>query len=203
MRVPPLLIASVLLSCLSASILDLSGRVVGISDGDTISVMHDGQAVKIRLYGIDAPEKGQAFGTKAKQFVSAMTFGKEVKVEVKDYDRYGRTVADVFLPDGRNLNREIVKAGFAWWFRKYAPKDAELESLESEARAARRGLWADPRLVPPWEWRKRVHATPNRSGSDLLRLFSDYMTGYFTVCGRRDDVFCLGVAIRQLGYSLV
>ena len=59
----------------------------------------------------------------------------------------------MILPDGRNLNREIVKAGFAWWFRKYAPKDTELEALESEARAARRGLWADPRPVPPWEYR--------------------------------------------------
>ena len=115
---------------------DFSGRVVGISDGDTISVMHDGRAEKIRLYGIDAPEKGQAFGNRAKQFVSALAFGKEVKVEVKDQDRYGRTVADVILPDGRNLNREIVKAGFAWWYRKYAPKDTELEALESEARQA-------------------------------------------------------------------
>jgi micrococcal nuclease len=132
---------------------DFSGLVVGISDGDTISVMHGGRAEKIRLYGIDAPEKGQAFGNRAKQFVSALAYGKEVKVEVKDYDRYGRTVADVILPDGRNLNHEIVKAGFAWWYRKYAPKNAELESLESGARATRRGLWADPRPVPPWEWR--------------------------------------------------
>ncbi len=66
---------------------DFSGRVVGISDGDTITVMHDGKGEKIRLYGIDAPEKGQAFGNRAKQFVSTLAFGKEVKVEVKDYDR--------------------------------------------------------------------------------------------------------------------
>jgi micrococcal nuclease len=62
-------------------------------------------------------------------------------VEIKDYDRYGRTVADLILPDGRNLNREIVKAGFAWWYRKYAPRDREIEALESDARAAKRGLW--------------------------------------------------------------
>jgi micrococcal nuclease len=84
---------------------DFSGRVVGISDGDTITVMHDGRAEKIRLYGIDAPEKGQAFGNRAKQFVAALAFGKKVKVEARDQDRYGRTVADVILPDGRNLNR--------------------------------------------------------------------------------------------------
>ena len=78
---------------------DFSGCVVSISDGDTITVMHSGRGEKIRLYGIDAPEKGQAFGSRAKQFVSVLAFGKVVKVEVKDYDRYGRTVADVILPD--------------------------------------------------------------------------------------------------------
>lgn len=139
---------------------NFSGNVVGISDGDTISVMHGGRPEKIRLNGIDAPEKGQAFGNRARQFVSSIAYGKEVKVEVKSRDRYGRTVADVILPDGSNLNREIVKAGFAWWFRKYAPKDRVLEALESEARAAKRGLWADPHPVPPWEWRKGIHATP-------------------------------------------
>ena len=128
--------------------------------------------------------KGQAFGNRAKQFVSALAFGKEVKVEVKDHDRYGRTVADVILPDGRNLNHEIVKAGFAWWYRKYAPKDTELEALESEARAAKRGLWADPRPVPPWEWRKRVHATPNRFESDPLgfRTFLSPIDSSKTLC---------------------
>ncbi len=98
-----------------ARAIDFSGRVVGVSDGDTIRVMHDGRGEKIRLYGIDAPEKRQAFGNRAKQLVSALAFGKVVKVEVKDQDRYGRTVADVILPDRKNLNHDIVKAGFAWW----------------------------------------------------------------------------------------
>ncbi len=81
---------------------DFSGRVLGISDGDSIRVMHDGKGEKIRLYGIDAPEKGQAFGNKAKQFVSALGYGKEVKVEVKDQDRYGRTVAEGKKSESRN-----------------------------------------------------------------------------------------------------
>ncbi len=68
-------------------------------------------------------------------------------------DRYGRTIADVILPDGRVLNRELVRAGFAWWYRRYAPEDETLEQLECEARGARRGLWADAEPVPPWEWR--------------------------------------------------
>src|SRR2546428_6183225 len=89
-----------------------TGKVVGVSDGDTISVMHNGRAEKIRLNGIDCPEKGQAFGHRAKQFTSRLAFGKEVSVQVKGKDRYGRTIGDVILPDGRNLNREIVKAGF-------------------------------------------------------------------------------------------
>src|SRR3989454_1517607 len=127
---------------------DFSGRVVGITDGDTIKVMHNGRAEKIRLHGIDCPEKGQPFGTKAKQFTSEMVFGKTVTVRVTDRDRYGRTVADVILPDGRVLNRELVAAGLAWWYRKYAPHDATLEQLEKEARSANRGLLADPHPVP-------------------------------------------------------
>lgn len=131
-----------------------TGRVVGVTDGDTLSVMRNGAAVKIRLYGIDCPEKGQPFTNRAKQFVSDLAFGKEVKVEAKGQDRYGRTIGEVFLPDGTNLNREVVKAGFAWWFRRYAPNDSNLERLETKAREAGRGLWADREPIPPWEWRK-------------------------------------------------
>ena len=90
--------------------------------------------------------------------LSVCTIAREIwsKLQAKDQDRYGRTVADVILPDGRNLNREIVKAGFAWCYRKYAPRDAELEALESEARHAKRGLWVDPHPIPPWEYRALI-----------------------------------------------
>lgn len=138
-----------------AAMADFSGRVVGISDGDTIKVLHNGNAEKIRLHGIDCPEKGQAYGNNAKQFTSAMVFGKDVTVQVKDTDKYGRTVADVILPDRRSLNRELVAAGLAWWYRKYS-KDKSLGQLEDEAKAARRGLWADPDPIPPWCYRKRM-----------------------------------------------
>src|SRR2546425_10646923 len=83
---------------------DFSGRVVGVSDGDTIKVLHNGKAEKIRLNGIDCPEKGQPFGMAAKRFTSEKAFGKLVTVEAKDFDKYGRTVADVILPDGAMLN---------------------------------------------------------------------------------------------------
>jgi micrococcal nuclease len=109
---------------------DFSGRVVAIADDDTISVMHDGRAEKVRLHGIDAPEKGQPFTNRAKQYASDLVFGKDVNVRGRKQDRYGRTIAEVFLPDGRHVNQEIVRAGLAWWFRRYAPKDRELEKLE-------------------------------------------------------------------------
>ena len=135
-----------------ASAASFSGQVVGVSDGDTISVMHDGKAEKIRLNGIDCPESHQDFGQRAKQFTSDHVFNKTVTVEVSDYDKYGRTVGDVILPDGRNLNKELVSAGFAWWYKQYS-HDQSLGELEAAARGAKRGLWADPAPVAPWDFR--------------------------------------------------
>lgn len=132
----------------------LSGRVIGVIDGDTISVMLNGNPTRVLLNGIDCPESHQPFGTRAKQFTSMLAFGKTVTVEDRGMDRYGRMIGDVMLPDGRRLNRELVKAGMAWWYRKYAPSDWLLKGLEADARQAGRGLWADPHSIPPWEWRK-------------------------------------------------
>ncbi len=131
---------------------DFTGRVVGISDGDTITVLHNGKGERIRLHGIDCPEKRQAFGNRAKQFTSNLVFAKTVTVQAVDRDRYGRTVGVVLLPDGRSLNHELVRAGLAWMYRRYTNYQS-LSDLEEEARVARRGLWADPHAVPPWEWR--------------------------------------------------
>lgn len=134
---------------------EFSGKVVGVMDGDTIKVMHDGKAEKIRLYGVDAPEKAQAFGQKAKKFTSEMVFGKEVKVVVVDTDRYGRTVGKVFLEDGRMLNHELVKNGFAWWYQRYAKNDVDLQRFEKEAKDSKKGLWTEETPTPPWEWRRK------------------------------------------------
>ena len=130
-----------------------TGKVVAVSDGDTISVMHGGKPEKIRLHGIDSPESGQPFGNRAKEFSSSLSFGQQVAVRVKDMDRYGRTVAEVVLPDGRILNHEMVSAGFAWWYQQYAPENKELRDLEKLAREAKVGLWADPNPIAPWEFR--------------------------------------------------
>ena len=134
---------------------DYTGSVVGVLDGDTIEVLNGHHAERIRLSGIDCPEKGQAFGNRAKQAASELVFGKEVTIQTHGKDKYKRTLADVILPDGMSLNQELVKQGWCWWYRKYAPGDTVLEGLESEAREARKGLWVDPEPVPPWEWRKR------------------------------------------------
>ena len=131
-----------------------TGKVVGVSDGDTIKVMRAGRAVKVRFHGIDCPERKQPYGTRAKQYTSEMAFGNEVEVRIKTTDRYGRIVGEVILPDGISLNKELVYVGLAWWYRKYAPNDRTLKALEAGAREAKRGLWADKNPTPPWEWRR-------------------------------------------------
>lgn len=136
-----------------------TGKVVGISDGDTISVLRQGKAVKVRLHGVDTPEQAQAFGTKARQLTGELAFQREVTVVIHATDRYGRLVGEVLLPGGRNLSHELVRAGLAWWYRQYAPKDTALAQLEAEARAAKRGLWADAKPTPPGEWRRGKHST--------------------------------------------
>jgi len=133
----------------------LEGKVISVLDGDTIEILNGHHADRIRLSGIDCPEKGQAFGNNAKHAASALAFGKEVTIQTHGHDKYTRTLGDVILPDGMNLNQELVRQGWCWWYRKYAPLDTALEKLEKDAREAKKGLWADPQPVPPWEWRKR------------------------------------------------
>jgi micrococcal nuclease len=97
---------------------EFSAKVIGIADGDTITVLKDRSPVKIRLHGIDCPELGQDFGSRAKAFTSEIAFGKVVTVRPIGTDRYHRTVAQVVLPDGRLINHEVVSAGYAWWYRQ-------------------------------------------------------------------------------------
>ncbi len=149
---------ALLLVCLLLPIVayaEFVGKVVGVIDGDSIRVMHEGKAEQIRLIGVDCPEKRQPFGTRAKEYTSELAFGKEVTVYGKSRDRYGRTLAEVLLPDGRSLNQALLSAGLAWWFRKYS-KDLRLGELERQARNAKLGLWAEPNPMPPWDWRTRM-----------------------------------------------
>jgi endonuclease YncB( thermonuclease family) len=146
--------------CSVASSESYMAKVIGVSDGDTVTVLREKTPVKIRLNGIDCPETGQDFGSKAKELTSGLVFGQSVRVIRRDTDRYGRTVADLFLPDGRMLNQELVRLGHAWWYRKYAPNDGTLAKFEAEAKAANRGLWAQPGAVAPWEWRSSGGGLP-------------------------------------------
>lgn len=136
----------------------LTGRVVGVTDGDTITVLDDQRVQhKIRLAGIDAPEKSQAFGQRSKAFLSSLVFSKPVVVETQKTDRYGRTVGKVLVGD-RDANLALVVAGLAWHYKKYETEQSASDrmiyaSAEQDARVARQGLWADPSAMPPWEWR--------------------------------------------------
>jgi endonuclease YncB( thermonuclease family) len=128
------------------------GKVVGVSDGDTLIVLTpEKQQIKVRLAEIDAPEKSQAYGQRSKQSLSDLVFGKQVRVEQQDRDRYGRVVGKVYV-GSLDVNAEQVKRGMAWVYRKYA-HDQALFALEQEAKNNKRGLWADPHAIPPWEYR--------------------------------------------------
>ena len=142
---------------------EFSGPVVGVLDGDTIEVLHHQRPERIRLSGIDCPENGQAYSKKAKQAASALVFGKEVTLQTHGKDKYGRTLAEVLLPDGTNVNHELVKHGWCWWYRKYALGDTVLEGLERGARTQRLGLWATENPVSPWEWSAQRQDATKRS----------------------------------------
>ena len=130
-----------------------SAQVIGVADGDTITVLHQGRPKKIRLQAIDCPEKNQPFGTRAKQFTAELVFNTMVQVKKAAMDRYGRTVGWVSVDD-KSLNAELLRAGLAWHYRQY-DKSEQLDQLEREARESKRGLWADPNPMPPWQWRHR------------------------------------------------
>ena len=135
-----------------------SGEVVGITEGDTITVLNSKtlKDVKIRLYGIDCPEGGQAFSKRAKQFTSKMVFGKVVEVGAITVDHYGRTVSLVYV-EGKGVCDELIRAGLAWVYYLYCnlPICAEWKNLEAEAKEAKRGLWSEHNPVPPWEFRRQ------------------------------------------------
>ena len=138
----------------------ITGKVVGVADGDTITVLQGKDQFKIRLYGIDCPESGQDFGARAKKFVSEMVFGKQVQVIQKDVDRYSRVVGLV-LSGNFCVNQEIIRAGLGWVYHQYC-KDSicrEWVELEAQARDVKIGLWSHPDPIPPWDYRRGVRST--------------------------------------------
>jgi endonuclease YncB( thermonuclease family) len=151
----------VALSVLSGQILadTIEGRVVGVSDGDTITVLDSTKKQhKIRLQGIDAPEAKQAFGQASKQHLSNLVFNRQVVAECGKIDRYKRQVC-VVMVNGQDANLAQVRAGIAWWYRAYANEQipehrAQYQAAEMDARKQRIGLWRDADPVPPWKWRR-------------------------------------------------
>lgn len=136
----------------------ITGRVVSIADGDTFTLLTDEKKqIKIRLYGIDCPEKRQPFGTAAKQKLSDMVFGRHVRIKQMDIDRYKRTVAIVYNEANTCINEEMLKTGFAWHYLHY-DDNAYWQQLQENARSKKIGLWAENNPVPPWQWRsKNLH----------------------------------------------
>ena len=146
--------------CTASASKILQGKVVSVADGDTITVLDaEKNQHKIRLQGIDAPEKAQAFGAKSKQALYEMVHGKTVQVSFEKSDKYGRILGKVLL-DGQDICHQQIKAGLAWHYKKYqnqqplADRDAYSAS-ETAAKNEKLGLWSDPRPVAPWDFRKR------------------------------------------------
>ncbi len=138
---------------------DMTGRVVGVHDGDTLTLLVAGdREIQIRLAEIDTPESRQPYGTKAKQALSTLAFGKRVRVVAVGTDRYGRTLGRVYV-GATDANAALVRQGAAWVYRKYS-HDPQLLDLERQAQAAKRGIWALPEAqrVPPWQWRQAAKA---------------------------------------------
>jgi len=145
---------------LSAHAERLVGRVVGVADGDTITVLDAGrQQHRIRLAGIDAPEKAQAYGQRSKQSLSDLVFGNSVVVNWDKHDQYGRIIGQVNTPSGQDANRLQIERGMAWHYKQFAkerPADesAAYNAAEQRARQQHAGLWADKEPTPPWAWRR-------------------------------------------------
>jgi micrococcal nuclease len=163
---------SLLLSSLNFSDIDFmygpgyGARVLSIADGDTITVMHKRRKEKIRLYGIDCPEKLQEFGQQARAKTISLTSGQLVSIIPVHRDRYGRTVAYVLLQNGTNLNYTLVSEGYAWWFRAYAQKDVQFAFRELLAKARKKGLWSSDDAVAPWRFRKGISVSRSANCTD-------------------------------------
>ena len=165
-KLQPILISLFFLLISAGTLHAWEGFVVKILDGDSLQVARDGKIYEIRLYGIDTPEYKQPYSNKAKQLTRSLSYHRKVAVEKKDIDRYGRIVALV-SSQGKLVNRELVRAGLAWFYPRYCleqPLCGELESLEGQARKERRGLWQDDSPVSPWEWKRQKKISASKSG---------------------------------------
>lgn len=136
----------------------VKGKVIKITDGDTFVLLTDSkEQIKIRLHGIDAPEKKQDYGTVSKNYLSNLVFKKDIIIEYKNRDRYGRRIGIAFV-EGVNVNEKMLSEGMAWHFKKY-DANSQWSVLENKAKEEKKGLWSQPNPVAPWEWRVRKKRT--------------------------------------------
>jgi endonuclease YncB( thermonuclease family) len=149
-----LLFAQVISCGFDRSKVERSGKVVRVIDGDTYDILIGGEQVRVRMEGIDAPERGMDFYRVAKNRLGELCMDKVIRLSIKEKDRYGRTIAKGYLPDGRELGEEMVKAGLAWHFKKYSD-DPKLKAAEEQARAAAIGIWSLTDPVAPWDHRSQ------------------------------------------------
>lgn len=170
----------------------ISGKVIGVMDGDTIEVLDATKTPRrIRLEGIDAPEKAQPFGARSKQHLSDQVFGKHVEVLSNKTDKYGRTVGKVMV-GGKDANLGQVRSGFAWHYKEYQKEQSASDRVayanaETSARDMKSGLWNDLKPMPPWEWR---HGGKNQPTAQSLA--SDCPCGGATFCsGSRGGLYCI------------
>ena len=159
-----------------------TGRVVGIHDGDTLTVLRNGRGVKLRLYAVDAPELGQAFGQPSRKSLSNLCFGRSAQVTAMGEDKYGRTLARVEC-GGLEVNAEQLRRGMAWHYAQYN-RDPALQQLEAEARRQRLGLWSDRRAEPPWSYRHGGDRQPARSPAVKFWRPSTWGCGNKTHCSQ-------------------
>ena len=133
---------------------EFTATVDHVADGDSLQVKHQGETVKVRLFGIDAPEKGQEFANMSRQRLKNLANGRQVKVSVVEKDKYGRLISKVWLDDGTLLNHAMVGSGLAWWYERYAPGDSELRKLQANAKSSQLGLWKSSSPTPPWDFKE-------------------------------------------------
>lgn len=148
----------------------VSGTVSFVPDGDTVHFESDGKTLKLRLEGIDAPERSQPFGPESGASLRSWILGKSIRVRVTTEDTYGRLVGTAYAENGKNINAAMVAAGLAWWYR-YFSDDATLERLEGEARSARRGLWSQNNPEAPWDYRRRTWSPSGIEEKDPLEMY--------------------------------
>lgn len=140
----------------------LKGKVVSVADGDTVTIITDNnERVRIRLYGIDAPEKGQDFANKSREYLNDLCYGKRVSIDKKGVDQYNRVLGVIYIGD-LNLNQEMVRTGLAWYY-DYFVKDPHMEELEQIARQKKLNIWSMKNPIPPYEYRKSQRNNKNRN----------------------------------------